>query len=459
MIDKISTSVVRLMSPAIALRTTFTALYLVGAFALQGPARYVFTAFALAAGWALLRVERSHRRLVDGLRESGKNVESEAKRQAGVLANLSHEIRTPLNGIIGMAELLAADRNVEGESREHIEMLRRSAHALLAILNDVLDLAKIDAGKLELHVHEFSLHTLVKDTVGVFAPGAAGKDLLVETVLDPNTDWVRGDATRIRQVLSNFLSNAIKFTDAGGIVVIAKVEAMGPTAQALLQVRDNGCGMSQAVAAKLFTPFTQADASTASRHGGTGLGLAICKRLVEMMGGTLGVDTAPGHGSTFWFRVPVQVAEVCSFQPRQLDDVKVLAGVRILVAEDTLVNQRVIERTLSKLGCDVEIVGDGAAAVAALSRRPFDLVLMDCHMPTMDGLEATKAIRALAGSVAGVPIVALTASGDERDRQLCLEAGMNDYVPKPFRTEELVEVVRRCAVLPDGGGVTEARPR
>lgn len=271
--------------------------------------------------------------------------------------------------------------------------------------------------------------------------------LLVEIMFDPHVeDWVRGDATRIRQVLSNFVSNAVKFTATGGIELSVVGQADG---QLMFAVKDTGCGIADDVTGTLFSPFTQAEASTAARHGGTGLGLAISKKLVEMMGGTIGLRSAVGTGSTFWFKVPVEPAKMCAFQPvdpNAAAERSALAGVQILVAEDTAVNQRVLERTLGKLGCIVCVVGDGAAALSEVQRVPYDLVLMECHMPRMDGLEATRSIRALARSVAVVPIIALTASGDESDRERCIAAGMNDFLPKPFRADELVSVVKRYVV-------------
>ena len=388
------------------------------------------------------------------------HLEEASARQSLVLANVSHEIRTPLNGILGMTELLATDSELSEEGREQVAMLSRSARGLVAILNDVLDLSKMEAGKLQLHLEDFSLGALVRDIASLFAASALDKGLQVETVLPDAVDWVRADASRIRQILSNFTSNALKFTTEGGITIRVSAVPLDETRCELsFSVSDTGCGIPPEVCGKLFSPFTQADASTAGRHGGTGLGLAISKRLVEMMSGDIGVRSQPGQGATFWFTVPVSVAQVCAYQPAALAKaVGTVAGTRILVAEDTLVNQRVVERLLLRLGCVVEIVGDGEAALEAIQRSTFDLVLMDCHMPKMDGLEATRSIRALAGAVGRIPIVALTASADDRDRERCLEVGMSDFLTKPFRADELVAMVERCRNA-DQAGALRGAPR
>jgi CheY-like chemotaxis protein len=224
-----------------------------------------------------------------------------------------------------------------------------------------------------------------------------------------------------------------------------------------LSVTDTGSGMPEEVCAKLFSPFTQAEASTAARHGGTGLGLSISKGLAEMMGGEIGVESRVGEGSRFWFTVPASIVEVCAFEPRPVVESRgtTLAGMKILVAEDNAVNQRVVDRLLTKLGCSVEIAPDGAAAVAAVERSPFDLILMDYHMPKMSGPEAARAIRARPGAQR-VPIIALTASADADDQQKCLDAGMDEILPKPFRPEQLLAVVERCR-MPVGARLAGSR--
>lgn len=437
-----------LSKPGLVLRVAAGSVVGVGLINVSEPQWWTFVAVSIGFGVAFLRYEHWHRTQLAEADRLKDAIVAESARQSAVLANLSHEIRTPLNGIVGMAELLASDPEITGESREHVVILSRSTAALLALLNDVLDLAKLNAGELQLHVEEVSIAALVRETVGLFAGVAVEKGLLLEIVVPESVDWVRLDGTRLRQILSNFISNALKFTREGGITVAVSASGRAEGAFDLsFHVTDTGCGMSTEVCERLFRPFTQADASTAGRHGGTGLGLAISKRLAEMMGGAVGVMSKEGSGSTFWCTVPVQAAEFCVYEPVPpafQHSGSGVAGVRILVAEDTVVNQKVVERLLSRLGCEVEIVGDGCSAVAAVQRSPFDVILMDCHMPLMDGFEATRSIRALAGAVGKIPIVALTASADAQDRERCIAVGMNDFLPKPFRPDELVAVVQRC---------------
>lgn len=431
----------------VGLHIAAVGLCLTGALALSGARWYAFAGAYLLSLTAAFAHHRSHRRERQELICKQAALEAAAVRQAQITANVSHEIRTPLNGLIGMAQLLADDAEMCPESREHAAMLVQAGKALLAIVNDVLDFAKMEAGRFELHVEEFCVAELAQHTVNMFASTAVKKGLLIDLVVEPAVpEWVRGDAGRIGQILGNFISNALKFTGEGGITL--SVSAVGSEAtekrELKLTVTDTGPGVPKDVADRLFQPFTQADASTAARHGGTGLGLAICKRLAEMMGGSVGLISKPGEGAAFWVVVPVKTAVGPTEPPEPVSiEFNVLAGTRVLLAEDSLVNQRVVERLLRRAGCIVEVVADGAAALAAVECTPFDVVLMDCHMPKLSGIEATRLIRSLPPPVRGIPIIALTASVDVGDRNVCIEAGMNEFLSKPFRPEQLLSVIQR----------------
>ncbi|MFN8103759.1 MAG: ATP-binding protein [Acidimicrobiia bacterium] len=382
-----------------------------------------------------------------------REVDEAARLKSEFMANISHEIRTPMNGVIGMADLLLATK-LDDAQREYAEVLRSSGESLLAVLNDVLDFSKIEAGKLELESTPFSPVRVVDDVVALMAAGAARKGLSLGVVVDRDgtriPTRILGDATRFRQVLLNLVGNAVKFTDAGEVTVRLSVRSeeatAAPTTTLHVEVADTGIGIAPDVAADLFAPFRQADASTARRFGGTGLGLAISRQLVELMGGRIGVESTPGQGSTFWFSVHA----VVDTKPTD-DDVAATSnveGVHVLLVEDNPVNRKVATAMLERLGCAVDVAADGADAIAAVGRRngpysDFDVILMDCQMPGIDGYEATRRIREAEEATGGrrTPIVALTANVSESDRDRCLGAGMDDHVAKPFNKETLAAAV------------------
>jgi len=406
---------------------------------------------------------RTQMLLQQRLVEAKESAEQAARLKSDFLSTMSHEIRTPLNGVMGMADLLF-DTQLDASQVEYVRIIKTSADALRSIIDDILDFSKIEAGRLELECTDFSLRKVVQNSIDILAAKAREAGITLESNIDPLLpDHLNGDPVRIRQVLLNFLSNAIKFTRRGEIRLRAEAAAVGPSAEqrigVRLSVRDTGIGISEEAQARLFQAFIQADSSTTRRFGGTGLGLAICRRLAEAMGGEIGVQSVPGKGSTFWIRVPLRPGRataaagsgdapgVPARQPAAAQlpapaGLKAQAPKPLLLAEDNAINQRVATLVLNKLGYEVDVVENGADAVRQAATGRYALVLMDCQMPEMDGFEATAAIR-LAERDSGVhlPIVAMTANAIEGDRERCIAAGMDDYIPKPINADRLRDVL------------------
>ncbi|MEQ4598481.1 MAG: ATP-binding protein, partial [Methylobacteriaceae bacterium] len=375
------------------------------------------------------------------------------------LAAMSHEIRTPLNGILGYADLLLDRRDHDPEDQRRLELIRVSGESLLTVVNDVLDVSKIEAGQLELDPLPFALGKLIEDTVAIMRGTALKSALTVEARIDPDLPAsVVGDANRLRQVLFNLLNNAVKFTPAGSVVLTARYEgsvpgADGGTAEALrFEISDTGIGIAPSQRHRLFKPFSQVDGSISRRFGGSGLGLAICHRLVTMMGGAIGVESREGAGSTFWFtlalpRATTPPAAQPAISPHRLETAR---PARLLLVEDVPINQTLARAVLEVQGYRVDVAGDGNAAIAAVEASygpeeagtdPYAVVLMDVQMPGMDGLTATRRIRAMTGPAARLPIVAMTANVLDGQVQEFIAAGMDDHVGKPFKRTQLCAVI------------------
>ncbi|MFI4964357.1 MAG: ATP-binding protein [Caulobacterales bacterium] len=376
--------------------------------------------------------------------QAKEQAESATRAKSAFLATMSHEIRTPLNGVLGMAQAMAMGE-VTDQQRERLEVIRQSGESLLAILNDVLDLSKIEAGKLELEQAEFDISELARGAHGTFAATAQAKGLAFELKVERSARGVyRGDSVRVRQILYNLVSNALKFTDAGGV----KVTVSRKGRQLILSVTDTGIGVAPENLAGLFQKFEQADASTTRRYGGTGLGLAICRDLAELMGGTIRGESILGEGATFIVQLPLRRITASALQPAPLAAPPVPsvegAAIRVLAAEDNRMNQLVLRTLLEQIGVEPVIVANGREAVAAWAREPWDLILMDVQMPEMDGPTAAGLIRARerVEGRARTPIVALTANAMSHQVAEYLHSGMDDFVAKPIEAGRLYAVIQ-----------------
>jgi CheY-like chemotaxis protein/nitrogen-specific signal transduction histidine kinase len=404
------------------------------------------------------RALRRETRALDAARAEAR---AAADAKAQFLATMSHELRTPLNGVIGMTQILALTR-LDAEQREHLRALAGSSEYLMSLLDGVLDLNKLEAQRVELDRTTFQLSAAVESVASLLGDRAKLKGLTLEMHIDEGCrTWVFGDQRRLQQIMFNLVGNAIKFTERGGVQIrLTRIPGEGAEhgrSRYEFSVEDTGIGISEAEMQQLFRPFRQANTTIARRFGGTGLGLAISRGLTELMGGTLHCTSRPGEGARFFLALDFESrpapASPATPPPVSRDTRRQPLGLRVLLAEDNVVNQKVVSAFLKVLGCECELAGDGLQAIARLEQRAFDVILMDCQMPELDGVAAARKIRSSGASYANIPIIALTANVLDEERKRCQAAGMDGYLTKPLARaklqEELLRLVPRRSAQPN----------
>lgn len=405
--------------------------------------------FAPAEGGTIWIVEdiTERKRFEQELSAARDAAEAASRAKSAFLANTSHELRTPLHGLLGLARLALRSDIDERQRLDYLQRILESAQVLRDIISDILDLSKIEAGQLAIESAPFDLHCLLQDLQRTHEEAAQAKGLALRLEMASDLPTrVRGDALRVRQIVGNYLSNALKFTEHGEVVLRAGCAGGG---RVHLSVSDTGPGIPAEQQARLFRPFSQADTSATRRHGGTGLGLSICRELAQLMGGEVGLDSRPGRGSTFWVELPLPWTDEEAITQAPADESVCLQGLRVLLVEDNPVNLLIGVAMLEQWGIDVTHCGDGRSAIeavraAANEHRPYALVLMDLQMPEMGGIEAARELRRQFGPQE-LPVIALTAAALVSERESALEAGMNDFLTKPLEAAVLHRMLCRWA--------------